>query len=58
MYWVLLRLLPVRSIAGIALLVLGLQLAGVDVIGIGLDLLGFPDWRWTGLGLDSLGSLW
>ncbi|WP_256288336.1 hypothetical protein [Halobellus inordinatus] len=54
MYWLLASLLPVRSIAGIALLVLGAHLAGVDVIGIGLDLLGLPDWRWTGLGLDSL----
>jgi len=58
MYWLLFRLLPVRSIAGTALLVLGAQLAGVDVIGIALDLLGLPDWRWTGLDLVSIGSLW
>ena len=49
MYWVLAKLVPVRLIAGVALLVIGLSYAGVDVTGFALDFLGIPDWSWAAL---------
>ncbi|MFK8212080.1 hypothetical protein [Haloferax volcanii] len=50
----LLRRLPIGTIAGAVVLAGALQLAGVDLIGMGsdllLDLLGVPDWSgdWFG----------
>jgi len=53
MYWLLASLLPIRQIAAIALIVLGLEAAGVDVVATGLDLiantLGIPDWSWSAI---------
>ncbi|WP_336024770.1 hypothetical protein [Halobellus salinisoli] len=53
MYWLLTSLLPIRQIAAIALIVLGLEAAGVDVIATGLDLLGdalgIPSWSWSAI---------
>ncbi|SDY51364.1 hypothetical protein [Halobellus clavatus] len=49
MYWMLAKLVPVRLIASIALLAIGLQYAGVDLVAMGLDLLGIPDWSWSAL---------
>jgi len=46
---ILAKLLPFRLIASIALLAIGLQYAGVDLVAIGLDLLGIPDWSWSAL---------
>jgi hypothetical protein len=54
MIWLLAKLVPVREVAAIGLILLGLSYAGVDVVGIALDLLGVPDWRWTGLDLATL----
>ena len=43
-----------RELVVIGLVLFGLSAAGVDVVGIALDLLGVPDWRWTGLDAGSL----
>lgn len=54
MFVFLLKRLPIGTIAGAVVLAVALQLAGVDLVGMGsdllLDLLGMPDWSgdWFG----------
>ena len=50
-YWMLAKLIPVRLIAGVALVLIGLSYAGVDVMGFALDFLGIPSWSWDYLKL-------
>jgi hypothetical protein len=45
-YWMLAKLIPVRLIAAVALVLIGLTYAGVDVTGFALDFLGIPSWSW------------
>ena len=40
MWWLLARVLPLKTAAGAVVLVLGLQLVGIDVIGMLLDVVG------------------
>jgi len=48
MFVFLLKRLPIGTIAGVVIIAGALQLLGVDLIGMGsdllLDLLGVPDW--------------
>ena len=46
-YWMLAKLVPVRLIAALALVAIGLHYAGVDLLGIALDQLGIPEWSWS-----------
>jgi hypothetical protein len=46
-YWLLVKLVPVRLIVGVALVGIGLHYAGVDLVGIALDTLGIPEWSWS-----------
>jgi hypothetical protein len=50
-YWLIVKLLPIRLITGLALLVIGTQMMGLDLVtpllDLGSDLLG-----------QLLGSLW
>ncbi|MFC7129144.1 hypothetical protein [Haloferax chudinovii] len=54
MFVFLLKRLPIGTIAGVVIIAGALQLLGVDLIGMGsdllLDLLGVPDWSgdWFG----------
>ncbi|ELZ77921.1 hypothetical protein HfxHg1_035 [Haloferax virus Halfgib1] len=56
MFVFLLKQLPIGLILGVVIIAAGLQFIGVDLIGMGsdllLDLLGVPDWSG-----DWLGSL-
>jgi hypothetical protein len=47
MIYLLFRLLPLRTVTGLALLIGGLHFAGVDLLGYALDLLGIPEWSWN-----------